>query len=394
LQRGLGLLLRDAPLQTTEGVNPTSAARFEHVFGVPDDDLRLHHDGNENFRGEAQFDAVKARLRDADDGHFVVIEVQSSTDDLGITSETCLPKVVIENNEGMTAWNDIVLGSEDAPHGRDDAKSGEVGAGNEFHEDAFRLLAKGKARRSGKPAKHIGEHFVVIAKITEHRMRNGVATPVAAVMAALHGEKHELLWILDRKEAQEDLVEQAEDGSIGADTEGKSQDGDSSKAGSAGERAVGVFQIAKYRVEPADERQVASGIIGSFVHRYPRAARDKYEEVWQKFGESTKDSWVVKTNARRNYSGGTPGSGWRTDFSTAYGCLQNVKSTRCSLKEITCLRSRTVWLHPDSGRVTGYPEVTPGQKFGSGRGVMPCGHHQASDLAEDHFWRVAIIGEI
>jgi hypothetical protein len=88
------------------------------------------------------------------------------------------------------------------------------------------------------------------------------------------------------------------------------------------------------------------------------------------------------------------GSGWRTDVSTAYGCLQNVKSTRCSLKEITCLRSRTVSLHPDSGRVTGYPEVTPGQKFGSGRGVMPCGHHQASDLAEDHFWRVAIIGEI
>jgi len=52
------------------------------------------------------------------------------------------------------------------------------------------------------------------------------------------------------------------------------------------------------------------------------------------------------------------------------------------LKEITCLRSRTVSLHPDSGRVTGYPEVTPGQKFGSGRGVMPSGHHQASDLGE------------
>jgi len=88
------------------------------------------------------------------------------------------------------------------------------------------------------------------------------------------------------------------------------------------------------------------------------------------------------------------GSGWRTDFSTAYGCLQNLKSTRCSLKEITCLRSRTVCCILILVEVTGYPEVTPGQKFGSGRGVMPCGHHQASDLAEDHFWRVAIIGEI
>jgi len=29
------------------------ATGLQHVFRVPDDDLRLHHDGNEDFRGEA-----------------------------------------------------------------------------------------------------------------------------------------------------------------------------------------------------------------------------------------------------------------------------------------------------------------------------------------------------
>ena len=77
---------------------------LEHVFGVPDDDLLLHHDGNENFWGEAQFNAVKSRLRHADHSHFVIIDVQGFTDDLGITGETCLPKVVIENDDRDDRW--------------------------------------------------------------------------------------------------------------------------------------------------------------------------------------------------------------------------------------------------------------------------------------------------
>src|SRR5690349_1057942 len=109
----------------------------------------------------------------------------------------------MENNEGVAARDLIVLGSEDAPHGRDDAKSGEVSAGNEFNGLAFRLLAKGKARGSGETAKHVGEDFVVLAKITEHGMRNGVASPVAAIVASSHGQEDKLLRVLDGQETQQ-----------------------------------------------------------------------------------------------------------------------------------------------------------------------------------------------
>ena len=87
----------------------------------------------------------------------------------------------------MAAGNLIVLGSEDATYGGDDAESGEVRAGYEFDGNTFALLAEGKARGSGNAAKHIREDFVVPAKITEHGMGNSIAAPVAAVVAPTHG---------------------------------------------------------------------------------------------------------------------------------------------------------------------------------------------------------------
>jgi len=71
----------------------------------------------------------------------------------------------------MAAWNAIVLGREDASRGGDDTETREVGCPtNQFHIDAFRLAAKGKARGSGETAEHFREHFVVILKVTEHGM--------------------------------------------------------------------------------------------------------------------------------------------------------------------------------------------------------------------------------
>ena len=50
----------------------------------------------------------------------------------------------------MTAGNDIVLGSEDASHGRYNAESGEVSAGNQFDWNSFRLLPKERLAEVGK----------------------------------------------------------------------------------------------------------------------------------------------------------------------------------------------------------------------------------------------------
>src|SRR5580704_5875254 len=83
-------------------------------------------------------------------------------------------------------------------------------------------------------------------------MGNGVAAPVAAVMAAAHGEEDEFLRILDGEEAEEDLVEKGENGGVGADAEGESQDSDSGETGSAGEGAESVLEVAKCGIERGD----------------------------------------------------------------------------------------------------------------------------------------------
>ncbi len=169
----------------------------------------------------------------------------------------------------MAAGDYIVRGGEDASEGGDNAESGKVGAGNQFHRHTFGLLAEGKARGIGKAAEHVGEDLVVLAEIAEHRMGDGVASPVAAVVAPFHGEQDELLGILDGEETEENLVEEGEDGGVGADAESQGEDGYGGEAGSAGEHAEGVLEVAKDDVEPADDGQAASGIIAGFGHRYP-----------------------------------------------------------------------------------------------------------------------------
>ncbi len=194
----------------------------------------------------------------------------------------------------MPAGNAIVIGGEQATEKGPDSENREVRTRHHFELNEFRLAVRGEARGSGKAAKHIGENFIVIAKIAKHGMGDGIAAPVAAVVVAAHGEKDELLGIFDGKEAQEDLIEEGENGGVCADAESQGEDGYGGKAGSADEHAEGIFQVAKGGVEPADDGQVAGGIIGGFGHRNPRAARGKDEEGYQKFDESTKrfvDSW-------------------------------------------------------------------------------------------------------
>ncbi len=266
LESGLGLLLGEAGLQAAEGVHPAIAALLEHVFWIADDDLRLHHDRNEDFRGEAEFHAVKTCLGNADNGHLVIVESESLAYDLGIAGKARFPKVVIEDDVRMPAGDLIVFGSEDASHSGNNAESGEVGAGDEFDGNAFRLLAEGKARGSGKAAEHIGEDFVVITKITEHGMGDGVATPVAAVVAAAHGEQDELLGIFHGEKAQQDLVEEREDGGVCANAESECEDSYGSKTGSADKHAEGVLEVAKDGVEPAGEGQAADRGTGGRGH--------------------------------------------------------------------------------------------------------------------------------
>ncbi len=114
------------------------------------------------------------------------------------------------------------------------------------------LAIKGDTGVEREAGEHVGEDFVVRGEIAEHGVRDGVAAPIASVVAAAHGEEDEFLGIFDGEKAEEDLVEEGEDGGICADAEGQGEDGDDSEAGSAGKGAESVFEVAKRGVERSD----------------------------------------------------------------------------------------------------------------------------------------------
>src|SRR6266849_5198154 len=124
-------------------------------------------------------------------------------------------------------------------------------------------------------------------------MGDGIAAPVAAVVASAHGEQDELLGFLDGKEAQQDLVEEGENGGVCADAESQGQDGYGGEAGSAGEHAKGVLEVAKDGVEPADGGQAAGGIIAGLGHRNPPGQLEvKTKNVGKSLMKVRKDSWI------------------------------------------------------------------------------------------------------
>src|SRR5260370_4751329 len=137
----------------------------------------------------------------------------------------------------MATGDGSVRGGGEASEGGNDAERGKVRAGNQFDGDTLGLLAEGKAGGVAEAAKHVGEDFVVLAKITEHGMGDRVAAPVAAVVASAHGEQDEVLRILDGEEPQQDLLEKGENGGVRADAESQGQYRNRREARSAHENA-------------------------------------------------------------------------------------------------------------------------------------------------------------
>src|SRR6516165_8028188 len=130
------------------------------------------------------------------------------------------------------------------------AQNVEVSARDQLERDAFGLSTRCQTDHKGKPAEHRGEDFVVILEVPVHRIGNGVAAPVVPVVPATHSQQNQFLGILDREQSKKNLIEQGEDGRVGADAEGQGQDGDGGKAGAPPERAQRVLEVAKQCAKP------------------------------------------------------------------------------------------------------------------------------------------------
>ena len=87
-------------------------------------------------------------------------------------------------------------------------------------------------RHAKSIAAHDGaEDLVAVADVLVHRIREGVAAVVAAVVASASGEYDDGLRVLHGKQAQNQLIDQREDGGIGADAQARDSTATALKTG-------------------------------------------------------------------------------------------------------------------------------------------------------------------
>src|SRR5262249_49487612 len=150
----------------------------------------------------------------------VSVEHQLLAEDIAAAGEARLPVTVAQHGLRMAALIQVVLCGEGASQRSADAEYGEVIAAYELARDQFGLSLIAHAECGAVAAEHALEDSVLVAKVLIHRVGDGIAPGIAAVMASSRGEQHEFLRIADRQKLQNDLVDQAEDRGVGANAEG------------------------------------------------------------------------------------------------------------------------------------------------------------------------------
>ena len=121
----------------------------------------------------------------------------------------------------MAALVKIVRAGEHAPDRRADAQYPEEVARHQFTRDELRAASERCAHGIAMRAEHAVEDLILVADILVHRIRQLVAAVVSAVVPPAPGQHHQLLGIFHRQTPQDELMDQGEDGGVGADAECK-----------------------------------------------------------------------------------------------------------------------------------------------------------------------------
>ena len=163
----------------------------------------------------------------------------------------------------MGAGGLVFLGEEATAQGRPHAQHGEVVARDDQPLNPLGLPALAERQRALHSSDEAVEDLVPVAIVDEVSEVGGRADALAAAGA----DDDEPVRFFDRQLPDEDFVDQAEDGRIGADADGQREHGDGGKARSFEQHARAVSQVLPQGFEsgPApdasgifeDERRVA-----------------------------------------------------------------------------------------------------------------------------------------
>src|SRR6266446_1458296 len=97
-----------------------------------------------------------------------------------------------------------------------------------------------------------------VLRVCQSRKFGGDGVVGLGVLRIGFPDHHQAAWIVVRKRAKKNGVDDREDCGVRADAEGESQDGDGGEAGAALQHAERVTEIASSDVQPANDVGVAS----------------------------------------------------------------------------------------------------------------------------------------
>ena len=248
LQRSLRGLDRVAGLEPREHLHPARAL-IVHVHPSPlGHDHRLHQDRHAHLRRARRIDAGKTLRGHADDRHGVVVDEDLLADRLRVAIESPRPVVVADHDRWVTLVDLIVfLRIEDASRRRSHAEHREVVARHHLDVDALGLVVD-RDRGVGQPARqHFAERLGALLVLLVDRIGVHARAHVAAAVRARLIQHHQLVRVLHRQLAQQDLVDQREDRGVRADAERERQDRDDRKQRAAKEAADGQLEVVGWQ---------------------------------------------------------------------------------------------------------------------------------------------------
>jgi hypothetical protein len=207
---------------------------------------------------------VKRRGKNADDGDRGIVESERAADDGRVGGEAALPKTTTEK-DGLGTVPFAFLSVEEPAELRLHAEKREKIFRNGNAGEALRFTLAGELAVShaieSKIGGHVGEGLIVGAQIEEVVYLDGCDGEAALAIVPMIGNPHEAGGVAERQGADEEGVDDAEDGAAGADAETDDENGESSEAEVAAEGTKGVLEVAGKRVQPADGAEQAGWLL-------------------------------------------------------------------------------------------------------------------------------------
>ena len=246
LERRLRRLGRVARLEPCEHLHPPCAAVVDLQPLPVGQHHRLHQDRHADLGAPCRIDPGKPRLRHADDRHGIVVDEDLLADDPGVTGKAAHPVVVGENDDRMALIDLIVfLRVEHAPGGGPDPQHGEEVAGDELGLEPFGSVVDADGRGHQTPAHDLGQRGGALLIVLVNRIRMHPRARIAAVVGPFLVEHDELVGVLHRELAKQNLVDQREDGRVCPDSQRQRQDGHGGKQRAPAQAAQCIPQVGK-----------------------------------------------------------------------------------------------------------------------------------------------------